>query len=240
MNGFTDVTSADVYWYTSHACTQTNLSTNTVDPRLRNSCRSASSYGKTVSSMRQLVAIGKRPQPVWNFVELLNGASRGSPFVADITPAQLKGAVMNSLINGAQGIVYFNQSSSGPCRGSALIRQSQYNPRFCATPNVAAMGQINRLIRQLAPVLNTQSYQFDFGTGLNTMLKSYKGSTYLFAMISGGSRPGKRTFSVPHVLDGKDATVVDEHRTIHISADGSFTDTFSTEDTYHIYRVSRG
>jgi hypothetical protein len=103
-----------------------------------------------------------------------------------------------------------------------------------------AMKEVNQQVSQLAPVINTQSYQYDFGTNLDTMLKWYQGSAYIFAMISGdaSSQPGNRTFTLPADLHiAATVQVVDESRSLPVSA-GAFTDNFAQEYAYHIYKVT--
>jgi hypothetical protein len=98
---------------------------------------------------------------------------------------------------------------------------------------------VDQRIKTLAPVLNTQSYQYTFGSDLDTMLKAYQGSAYIFAMISGAaaSEPGQRTFTLPPALAGATSVeVLNENRTIPV-VDGHFTDNFPYEYTYHIYKV---
>ena len=74
------------------------------------------------------------------------------------------------------------------------------------------------------------------------MLKSYKNHAYIFAMINGAasSNPGERTFTLPAALSAaKDVEVLNENRVISVK-NGKFTDDFSHEYTYHIYRVAIG
>ena len=237
VNTFTDAVSVDMYWYTIPYCDwrpYRDVYLTSVDQEY---CRTASSYGKVVNSVRMRDAADGKLQPVWQFVELLNGGPGGGPFVANITPAQLKGAVMSSLINEARGILYFNQSLSGPCQSGNVVRTVQYDPRFCGAPQVAAVKQVNGQIKTLAPVLNTQSYAYSFGSGLDTMLKTYGGYAYVFAMVDGSSRPGSRTLTLPAGVTGDPVEVMFENRTLPVTADGRFTDTFATESTYHVYRV---
>ena len=92
-------------------------------------------------------------------------------------------------------------------------------------------------MHQLAPVINTQSYKYSFGAGLDTMLKTYNGSAYVFSMVDGASTPGSRTFTLPGGITGSQVEVVGENRTIQISG-GKFTDGFASESSYHVYRIS--
>ncbi|MBO1739141.1 DUF4082 domain-containing protein [Leifsonia sp. TF02-11] len=226
--------SVDAYWYTDPHCSQTPYRDYSYVPVNQAHCRTASSYGKTVDSVRARVAAAGQLKPVWNFVEMMGG----DPYY--ISPAQLKGAVMNSIIHEARGIVYFNQSFTGTCVSGNLLRTVQVDPKGCAAANANAMKQVNTVIQSLAPVLNTQSYKYSFGPNLDTMLKYKDGSAYVFSMISGdqNSSPGSRTFALPPALAGATSVqVLNENRTIPV-VNGSFTDTFAQESDFHVYKIT--
>jgi hypothetical protein len=135
--------------------------------------------------------------------------------------------------------VYFNQSFTGPCQGSAIFRQAQMDSAFCAKPQVDAARDVNLQIKKLAPVLNTQSYVYSFGAASDTMLKAYKGSAYIFAMVEGGTKPGQRTFRLPDSVKGKQVEVLFERRSLAVDSAGRFHDEFAAENSYHIYRVKQ-
>lgn len=237
VNNYTDAVSLDMYWYTVPFCSWTPYRQNYITPVTQENCRTASSYGKSMKSLRQQDAADGKLQAPWQFIELLNGGPGGGPFTANITPGQLQGAVMSSIINEARGLVYFNQSLSGPCQGGSVLRQSQVTANFCGEPQVDAASKVNSQVHKLAPVLNTQSYQYSFGAGLDTMLKTYNGSAYVFAMVDGSSKPGNRVFQLPNGIKATSVQVVDENRTIAVGADGKFTDNFANEYSYHIYKI---
>jgi hypothetical protein len=236
VNGVTDVVSVDMYWYTVPFCSRTPFWSPFIVPIRQQTCRTSSSYGATLDALRQRDAEDGKIQPLWQFVELLNGGGAEGPFVRNITPEQLQGAVMSSVIHEARGIVYFNQSLSGPCRSGNVIRMAQKNRGFCGAANVAAAGEVNQQIRTLAPVLNTQSYVHTFGSGLDTMLKVHDGNAYVFAMLKDGGPAGRRTFTLPPGLDGTQIDVLFEDRRLR-AHNGAFGDAFATEESYHIYRI---
>jgi len=236
VNRFTDAVSLDMYWYTIPFCGLTPYRAPYLVPVHRATCRTASSYGAVVDALRERDAADGRLQAVWQFVELLNGGPGEGPYLGMIKPGQLRGAVMSSLIHGARGIVYFNQSLTGPCQGGNLIRLSQVVRGFCGAAQVAAAGVVNNQVRVLAPVLNSQSYVYRFGPGLDTMLKGYDGYAYVFAM-AGTSRPlGMRTFALPPGVDGNRVEVLFEHRTLPVIG-RRFKDSFAAEYSYHVYRI---
>lgn len=239
VNAYAGPVSVDKYYYTQPSCFDIRY---LMTPIVPSHCRTASSYGATVRALRARVAAGGALKPVWNFVEDLSGAPDARHFYAYIQPGQLKGAVMDSIINEARGILYFNQSFAGTCVGGNVIREAEMGALKCARPQLTAMRQIDQLIYSLAPVINTQSYAYTFGPDLDTMLKTYKKYAYIFAMISGAasSNPGSRTFKLPPALAGaKDVQVLNEDRVIPVK-NGKFIDDFSYEYTYHIYRVALG
>ncbi|MEU7893442.1 hypothetical protein AB0B45_11315 [Nonomuraea sp. NPDC049152] len=230
VNDYTDLVSTDMYWYTdAGVCVEAKTILKFPD----NECPRAADYGWLMDKQRKLDAMDGKFQPVYNFVEV------GWPFtdqnkmgVRAIEPGQLKGAVMNSIIHEARGILYFNHSFGGPCTSQHALREP------CYQPIRAAAGEVNKQIKQLAPVLNTQSYAFDFGEGLETMLKGRDGSFYVFAMIERGSEPGKRSLTLPPELaSAAQVEVLFENRSIPVEH-GRFVDSFETEYGYHIYKLT--
>ncbi|MEO8219693.1 MAG: DUF4082 domain-containing protein [Specibacter sp.] len=237
VNNYTDAVSLDMYWYTIPFCSWNPFRQNYITPISQENCRTASSYGKSMESLRKQDAADGKLQAPWQFIEILNGGPGEGPFTANITPGQLQGAVMSSVINEARGLVYFNQSLTGNCQGGSLLRQSQVTANFCGKPQIDAAAKVNNQIHKLAPVLNSQSYEYSFGAGLDTMLKTYNGSAYVFAMVDGSSKPGSRTFQLPKDIKATSIEVVDENRSISVGADGKFTDNFANEYNYHIYKI---
>ncbi|HEX7664799.1 MAG TPA: hypothetical protein VF407_09820 [Polyangiaceae bacterium] len=232
--------SVDNYWYTMPDCTGSpsfNYDLVKVDSA---HCRTSSSYGKTVRSLHQRLAGTGQFKPIWNFIENLTGAPDAGHFYANITPAQLEGAAMASVIAEARGLLWFNQSLGGDCQTGSALRQAQVNSGFCGKTQMDAMKEIDNRLLALAPVINTQSYDYSFGENLDTMLKWQDGSAWIFAMPSGdaSSQPGSRTFTLPPgIASAKSVTVVNESRTVAVTG-GSFTDDFAAEYTYHVYQVT--
>ncbi|GAA3246816.1 hypothetical protein [Nonomuraea helvata] len=225
VNDYTDLVSLDVYWYTSYyACLDAQNSLRMP----ADSCRRAANYGMLIDRQRRLDAMDGRRQPIYAFVEA------GQPAAEDkrrIEPAEVKGAVMNSLIHEARGIVYFNHSFGGPCQSQHVLRDA------CGAHTRPAVIEVNKQIKELAPVLNTQSLQYDFGRGVDTMLKAYDGSYYLFAMPSRSGKPGAYTFTLPRGLAPGQVEVLFENRSVPVDGSGRFTDTFEAESSYHVYKI---
>jgi hypothetical protein len=133
------------------------------------------------------------------------------------------------------GINYFPQNMSGPCQGFTI---GSTCPEAAAA--TAGITKINAEIKGMAPVLNTQSYQWTFNPRADTMLKSSGGSYYIFSMTSAGGPTGPNspyTFALPPGLKGSTVQVLNEGRSLPINA-GSFTDTFAAEYAHHIYKIT--
>ncbi|MFT3877024.1 MAG: DUF4082 domain-containing protein [Propioniciclava sp.] len=232
-----DVSSVDMYWYSLYNCDWSQFRGHLyADPVSKETCRTSSSYGKTTNALTIRDAADGRIQPRWMFIENLNGLSTADQHRPYITPGQVKGAAMNSVINEARGLIYFNQSYTGNCQTAGALRSAQrQGSSFCGYPQIKAMGEVNNLIHKLARVINTQSYVWTFGSGLDTMLKTYGGDAYIFAMTDG--KTGSRTFTLPPGVKGTSVEVYGEGRTLKVT-DGRFTDNFANEYDYHIYKVS--
>lgn len=244
INGYTDAVSLDMYWYTIP-----DGSFTAHDPYVSSvggpqNPRSATSYGAMVRGLREVDDMDGKKQPVWMFIENLYGGpgenEDPTKFVRYIEPGELKGAAISSLIGEARGIVWFNAAMNAPVGRTPVgnvIRQAQVTPNFFGIPQIEAMGEINNQIQSLAPVLNTQSYVWTFGSNLETMLKTYGGYAYVFAMCANNTTPGSRTFTLPAGINGTTVQVVDESRNLSVSG-GQFSDTFAAEYSYHIYKVA--
>ena len=232
---FPDAVSADQYFYTTPWCDWSNFRGSARTPPIdQATCRTASSYGKMLDTLTRRDAADGILSPRWGFVENFNGMPSGDQSVY-MTADQAKGAAMNSIIHEARGLFWFNQSFSGSCRSSAVLRDAQVQGSgWCGSAAVEGMGEVNNLVHALAPVINTQSYQWKFGDGLDTMLKAYDGYAYVFAMTDGTT--GSRTFTLPSGISGTSVEVLNEGRTLTVD-NGTFSDNFAAENTYHIYRI---
>lgn len=237
VNDYTDVVSVDKYWYSIPHCSAEPYRDVSLLPIEQESCRSSSSYGTVMKALRQRDAEDGKLQPLWQFVENLGGTDQPQNFSGYIQAAQIQGAVMSSIINEARGIVYFNQSFSGPCQSSNVFRSAQVVPDFCGQQQVQAVKQVNQRIHRLAPVINTQTLQWDFGDDTSTMLKVHDGYAYLFSMTDGQAGPGTRQFQWPASVAGHTAEVLFESRKVTIDSDRQMSDNFPSESTYHIYKV---
>ncbi|BCW35096.1 hypothetical protein StoSoilA2_11520 [Arthrobacter sp. StoSoilA2] len=201
-------------------------------------CHTASMYAKSTELMREINKYRGVQSPIWALPEVVSiGGDAGD--YRQITPAQVKAQVWAALIHEARGIMWFTQSPDQPqineCQTGDALATVRLTDAACARDQVQAMGEINAEVKALAPVLNTQSYVWNFGDGLDTMLKSYNGDAYIFAMTQ-DALTGQRTFTLPTGVTPKTVEVVNENRTIAVK-DGKFTDDFSVESTHHVYKV---
>lgn len=238
VNDVTDVTSVDMYWYSVPACGQDPYYNTSLVAVPQRTCRSAASYGKTVRALRQRDAADGKLQPLWQFVELSDPDPGGTAHRPRVTPAELKGAVMSSVISEARGIVYFNQILSGDCANGNVVRWAQVAPGTCAAAQVDAARVVNAQLRELAPVLNTQSYAVRLGAGLRTMTKRYGDHAYILAMVGDESAPGSRQFTLPVATSASEVEVMFENRRLPLHHGRRFSDSFSAENTYHVYKVA--
>jgi len=167
-------------------------------------------------------------KPNWVFIETAkpNLTEAGATTIA---PDQISGAVWSAIIHGARGIAYFQHNNNGVCGTYSLVDCSQTLKDRIRT--------VNSEIANIAPVLNTQSYLWDFHAGADTMLKIKDGYAYVFAGVGLKDTPGAKTFSLPSDVKGSTAEVVGESRSISV-INGKFTDALATEYAHHIYKIS--
>jgi hypothetical protein len=221
----TDVSSVDKYAYTSpHVW---DLLRSSPDwPSVATPARAAS-YGWLQDQMEKFQDPAK-PKPNWVFVET------GKPFLTEsgaltIPPEKIGGAIWSAIIHGARGIAYFQHNNNGVCGTYSLVD--------CSQTLKDAVRAVNSEVKNLAPVLNTQTYLWDFRAGADTMLKVKDGYAYVFAGVGLKDTPGLKTFTLPSGVNGSTVDVVGENRSISVS-NGKFTDTLATEYAHHIYKIA--
>lgn len=221
-----DAASADKYTYTSPH--NWELVPTSPDWPQGAQVASAASYGWQVDQMKRFQD-RDHLRPIWTFVETAM-PFLDEPGARTITPAQLEGAVWSAIIHEARGVAFFQHNNNDVCGTYSLLD--------CGPDLQAKVTAMTAQIRELAPVLNTQSYVFDFANGTDTMLKATPSHVYVFAGIGLGETPGRKTFTVPPGVAGTSVTVVGEGREIAV-VNGTFTDDFAAEYTHHVYRIAR-
>lgn len=222
-----DCASVDNYAYTSPA-TQQAVEASPHWPKGVPVARAAT-YGWLMDRMRAFQAT-PGVQPNWMLVETAMPYLSESGAVT-ITPEQIEGACWSAIIHEARGIVFFQHNNDG-INGNYSLVESPLDRR-------ERVRSITSGIHAMAPVLNTQSYEWDFGRDTDTMMKVYEGAAYLFASLAVGTEPGARIFKLPAFFTAATLDVVGEERTIAIF-DYTFTDEFSFEFTHHTYRIRLG
>jgi hypothetical protein len=220
-----DVASVDKYAYTS-PFVDGQIAHSPHWPRGAEPATSAA-YGWLVDRMRSYQdSPGEHPN--WMLVESAMPLLRDEGSLT-ISVEQIEGAAWSAIIHEARGLTYF-QHNNGPVCG-------YYSLVDCDAARLDGIRAINEGITALAPVLNTQSYDYAFNTTTDTMFKAYKGSSYIFASIGLGHSTGSKTFTLPAGVTGTAAEVVGENRTLPV-VDGAFTDTFAAEYSHHTYKVA--
>lgn len=232
-----DVISADSYWYSNAMYCAADMGgalLGTGTTLSAHDCYRSSNYGKVTSRMQQIVTVGGVPtMPVWNYTATAYKVTSGDSF---ITGPQLQGSVMSSLIHEARGIGYFAPNITALTMTCPVTWR---DPTGCGSATQSDLVNVHTIIKNLAAVLNTQSYQWTFNANLDTMLKyGPDGKWYIFAMQSGLNDTGTYTFTLPSGFTTQTSvTVYNESRTVPISSN-AFSDSFTAEYSYHIYQVS--
>jgi hypothetical protein len=188
------------------------------------------------------------PAPFGVWIETGSPYTENDDVAQRITTAEMNAAVWNTLIHGARFVCYFHAHDFGTAG-----TDSGMEAQMLATGN---------LIQSLAGVLNSP-FALGYGeatspsggwkwgddaknalalSGVDTMVKYYNVAGgdelfYLFAhpRYSAATTSQSVTFTIADT-DATVATVINESRTVSISG-GTFTDTFATGNTVHIYRI---
>lgn len=107
------------------------------------------------------------------------------------------------------------------------IYESSVGLRNPMVPGMTAkLADLYARVQALAPVLNSQSYEWVANVNLETMLKKPgDGFVYVFAMQTIDNETGSYTISLPSGINGSSVSVVDESRTLTASF-GTYEKTF--------------
>jgi len=227
-----DIASGDLYFYTDD-----NIGSEAVNwfgiPSAE--VRRAANYGEVLMSrQRHLSGLdnGGVPRiPLGVVVEL---GGQGTNLKISIDANQVEGAVWSTLIHEARFVNYFSHAFANTTQNpgsSDVLNDSAY------AETQAKVKTINTQVKQLASVLNKQSYQWTFNPNLSTMLKEKNGSFYIFAMQKRQNTSGTYTFTLPTGIQGSTVEVLYENRFLPIT-NNTFSDSFATEYTHHIYKIT--
>jgi hypothetical protein len=174
-----------------------------------------------------LRACSGNTKPVWCAIECTKTQTNSA---AKPTPAQVKAEVWMALVHGAKGIGYLCYSRASSFEMAALLNDKAM---------LATVGEINRQITSLAPVLNSATVSdgatvnsSNAAIPIDLMVKNYAGTTYIFAVaMRDGSTTA--TFTAP---SGANVEVLGENRNLAIS-NGKFSDRFESYGV-HLYKLS--
>jgi hypothetical protein len=255
-----DLQSTDIYWFasvnTSQGSSQLNyyaggLIYNLGRNMVADEVRRGGHYGSMVDKIRPY-QVGHYPAPIGQIVE--NGGPYGedATVASYATPPELNWGVWSSIIHGARFIVYFNHSFGGPAQSQDNFANNYYKT-IQSGQTISMYNQAkatNALVKQLAPVLNSQtalgyvtvSPAAATFSGIEVMAKSSRGQFYIFAdtRVSQTATNISATFTIKNT-GAASVTVVNESRTIPITNGGTtFTDVFASASTVHIYQTSGG
>jgi hypothetical protein len=178
--------------------------------------------------VKRLVKWADGRKVVWNCIECTRIHNPNTK----ATPHQVRCEVWMSIIHGSMGLIYFVHEWEPKFNESALL----------SDPNMLAeVTAINRQITELAPVLNSPTFEgpagapsLDNPSPVATMIKKYGGATYLFAVEMTGKET-IATFTIPALKGQRAAEVLGENRSL-VSNDGVFKDRFAAWDV-HLYRI---
>jgi len=226
-----NIPSADVYWFSDNNACGPGEGGAEVAVFKQNNCHNAVNYGWLVNRVRSLVSpLGTKP--VWAFVEV-NCPFGGAGDLCAST-AQMKAAVCHSLIAGARGIVYFNHSfkAGNGCPSDASTT------RTCPA-YAAAVTQVNGQLQSLAGVLNSMTITAGIATSGNVKVLGKWNGTNLYLLAGATPGAGSAGFALPSCVGNATATVLNENRTLPVT-NGSFSDSFATDNTIHLYRIDGG
>ncbi len=159
---------------------------------------------------------------VWNWIETTHINNPSARPSAD----QIRSEVWMSIIHGSMGIGYFVHEWQPSFKEDAIFRYPEI---------VGNVTLLNQQITGLAPVLNSPTLKgkVTVASPVDTMVKSYNGHTYIFAINMGTSAINSQ-FSLTDIQSGT-VTVLNESRSLTVSS-GKFSDSFSGYEV-HLYKV---
>ena len=194
-----DVSSIDDYWFAGSTISGMQDELGLLDKlggyATADEVARGSNYGDLITYEE---AITGGATPIYSYVE------DGGPYNQDtsasdyITPPELNWAVWSSIIHGANGIIYFNNTFAGPDVSDDNLSDAYYQT-VQPGQTVSIYTQVQEtdaLIAQLAPVINSptalgyvtvNNASYENGkilspfSGIEVMAKDYNGQFYIFA-----------------------------------------------------------
>ena len=165
---------------------------------------------------------------VWNCIE---AARIGNPNVKPST-TEIKSEVWMSLIEGSKGIIYFVHQFKPNFVEASLLRDPDL---------LQGVSEINRQIRELAPVLNSPTVKDGVVVGSSSpetpvaaLVKRHDGATYVFA-VALRDKAGKASFTLREGPRQGSAEALGERRSVSVQA-ARFEDDFKPYEV-HLYCI---
>jgi hypothetical protein len=176
--------------------------------------------------VERLVGWTRGQQRVWNCLECTH---IGNPN-AKATPAQVRSEAWMSLIRGSQGLVYFVHQFAPSFKEAALLDDAEM---------LSAVTDINRQIRELAPVLNSPTLANRLtvqsaNSAVAAVLKQSNGDFYVFA-VNLKNEPAHAVFNLQNGPAAGTAEPLGESRKVSVS-NGGFSDDFAPY-AVHLYAL---
>jgi hypothetical protein len=170
---------------------------------------------------------GKGQRLVWNCIE----CTRIANVNVKPTPAQVRSEVWMALIHGSKGLIYFVHQFKPTFLEAGLLADAEMS---------RAVGEINRQICELAPVLNSPTLagavsvtSSDPKVPIHVMAKRDERATYIFAVVM-RNHPATATFRCSQPT-ATIAEVLGEKRALKLTR-GVFIDKFEPY-AFHLYRL---
>jgi hypothetical protein len=178
--------------------------------------------------VERLVKWTRGEKTVWNCIECthIENPERKA------TPQQVRAEVWMSLIHGSRGLIYFVHQFKPVFKEAALLDDPEM---------LAAVTDINRQIRELAPVLNSTNVvdgatvkSVPADAPIAWMMKRRADWIYLFT-VNMRNHPGRGSFTIRGFPEIASAEVLGESRRISMRR-GEFEDEFKPYEV-HLYRM---
>ncbi len=149
------------------------------------------------------------------------------------TPQQVRSEVWMALVGGARGVIYFVHQFKPVFREAALLDDPEM---------LASVTEINRQIRELAPVLNSPTVagrltveSTNAAARVAVMVKQNGGATCLFA-VNLANQPTRAAFTFLDPNRARQAEVLGESRLIPVPGQ-NFSDNFAPY-AVHLYKLA--
>ncbi len=180
--------------------------------------------------VERLAAWTRGQKPVWICIECTHISNPD----ARATPQQVRSEVWMALIRGARGLIYFVHQFKPSFREAALLDDPEM---------LAAVTDLNRQIRELAPALNGPTIEnrltvesSDSRARVAALVKRRGDTVYIFA-ANLLNHPARATFTLRQMDSSTEAEVLAESRRVPIHGE-QFADDFAPY-AVHLYRISR-